>query len=117
MSEQVNPPRQERRRNRRFSCVGEAHVISVSPRTLFRGKVRDISRTGCFIETRAQIDVEGMAEVELHFIARGIRLKSLARLTDVRPGKGAGFEFVPGDPRMEGEFALLIDSLNAADKR
>jgi hypothetical protein len=37
----------------------------------------------------------------------------LARVMDLRPGKGAGFEFLPGDPRMAASFAEVIDSLNA----
>lgn len=52
-----------------------------------------------------------MAEVELQFTTKGVRLRSLARLMDIRPGKGAGFEFIPGDPRMDEAFQRLMDSL------
>jgi hypothetical protein len=54
-----------------------------------------------------------MAEVELLFTARGVQFRSLARLMCVRPGKGAGFEFLPGDPRMDASFLEVIDSLSA----
>lgn len=53
-----------------------------------------------------------MAEVELVFTTHGVQVKSLARLMDVQPGRGAGFEFVPGDARLDPSFLKLIDSLN-----
>jgi len=113
MTEQGTPVDRGRRRHRRFSCSGQAEVVAFNPRMLFRGTVRDISSSGCFIETCAHINLKRMAEVELQFTTRGVQLRSLARLMEIRPGKGAGFEFVPGDPRMDASFLQLIDSLKS----
>jgi hypothetical protein len=103
----------DRRRHRRFCCSGEAEVVAFNPGMLFRGKVRDISRSGCFVETSARLRLTRMAEVELLFTARGVQFRSLARVMDVRPGKGAGFEFLPGDPRMDASFVEVIEALHA----
>src|SRR5437660_7939877 len=43
----------DRRRNERFVFDGFAEVVSYRPEVLFRGAVRDISLTGCYVETRA----------------------------------------------------------------
>jgi hypothetical protein len=87
-------------------------VLVFHHKLLFRGRVRDISRAGCFIETGARLNIDRFAEVELQFTAQGVHVRSLARVMDVRPGKGAGFEFLPGDPRLANSLATLIDFLN-----
>jgi hypothetical protein len=53
------------------------------------------------------------AEIELRFSANGQHLSSLARVMDVRPGKGVGVEFLPGDPRMSKRFHDLMERLKA----
>lgn len=89
-------------------------MVVFRPQTLFRGRLRDISRSGCYIETRARLNVPRMAAVELRFTANGAHFASLARVMDVRPGRGAGFEFLKDDPRLDARFLNWIDGLNAA---
>ena len=103
----------ERRRHRRFECDGHAEVVVFDSNFLFRGDVRDISLTGCYIETRAHLKLQRFAEVELRFTANGQHLNTLARVMVIRPGKGAGFEFLPGDPRLDKPFQKLIEKLGA----
>lgn len=110
------PQGAERRRHRRFPCEGYAEVVCCYPTVLFRGRIRDISLTGCFIETAARLRLERLTEVELRFTAIGRHVSSAARVMDIRPGKGAGFEFLPGDHGMQEAFLKLIESLrNSAD--
>jgi PilZ domain len=106
----------DRRRHERFEFDGSAEVISFHPESLFRGAVRDISLTGCYVETRARLNLKRFAEVELRFSANGHQLTALARVMDVRPGKGIGVEFVPGDPRMNKRFRDLIEELKARSR-
>ena len=101
----------DRRRHERFPCQGSAEVVVFSPELLFRGEVTDISFTGCFIATRAHLRMKRFAEIELRFSANGHHLSSLARVMDVRPGKGVGVEFLPGDPRMTKRFHDLMERL------
>ena len=103
----------ERRGNDRFACEGDAEVIAFAHNFLFRGKVRDISLTGCYIETPARLKLRRFAEVELRFTAHGEHLRLLARVMEIRLGKGAGFEFLPDDPRLDKRFAELIERLSA----
>jgi hypothetical protein len=103
----------DRRRHERFTFDGFAEVVSFHPELLFRGAVRDISLTGCYVETRARLNLKRFAEVEVRFSANGHQLSSLARVMDIRPGKGIGVEFLPGDSMMSKRFRDLIGELKA----
>lgn len=92
-------------------CEGFAEVVGFRPQVLFRGKIRDISESGCFIETRAHLNLPRLSEVEIRFTVSELRQSALARVMDVRPGKGAGFEFLPGDPRLDQGFHQMIERL------
>jgi hypothetical protein len=109
----AEPAEREKRRHERFSCDGFAEVVVFRPELLFRGEIRDISLTGCYITTRAHLNLRRFAEIELRFSANGRQLTSLARVTNVRQGKGVGVEFLPGDPRMREQFLELIEQLKA----
>ena len=102
----------EQRRHQRFPCSGFAEVVVFNPELLFRGEVKDISLTGCFIATRARLKLKRFAEIELRFSANGQHLSSLARIMEVRPGSGVGIEFLPGDPRMDRQFRELMERLS-----
>jgi PilZ domain len=109
----------ERRRHERFACDEFAEVVSFHPKVLFRGEVRDISLTGCFVTTRAHLKLKRFAEIELRFSANGQQISALARVMDVRPGKGLGVEFLPGDPRMSKRFREVIEEFreNSSSRR
>jgi hypothetical protein len=113
MADEEAAPANERRRHTRFACDGHAEVVVFRPDLLFRGEVKDISLTGCYIATRARLNLKRFAEIELRFSANGQHLSSLARVMEVRPGKGVGIEFVPGDPRMDQQFHELLERLSA----
>jgi len=83
---------------------------------LFRGSVRDISRSGCFIQSKAHLKLARMQEVELQFSSRGLQVNSLARVMDIRPGVGAGFEFIAEDPRLEQPLLKLIGWLDGGQE-
>jgi hypothetical protein len=109
--EDPGPSERDRRRHERFVCDGMAEVVVFQPELLFRGEVKDISLTGCYVATRARLNLKRFAEIELRFCANGQQLSSLARVMDVRPGRGLGVEFLPGDPRMNKRFRDLIEQL------
>jgi hypothetical protein len=103
----------ERRRHERFVCDGFAEIVSFRPEVLFRGEVKDISLTGCYVATRARVNLKRFTRIELRFSANGQQMSSLARVMDVRPGKGIGVEFLPGDPRMSRRFQDVLEELKA----
>lgn len=81
------------------------------PELLFRGEVKDISSSGCYVATPARLTLKRFVEVELRFSANGQQMTSLARVVDVRPGRGLGVEFLPGDPKMSRRFHDLLEHL------
>jgi hypothetical protein len=102
----------ERRRHRRISCSVDAEVVVRHSSMLFRGLIRDISRSGCFIESKAHLKLARMQEVELQFSSRGVQVISLARVMAIKPGIGAGFEFLAADPRLEQPLLKLMGTLD-----
>jgi hypothetical protein len=104
----------DRRRHTRFVCEGSAEVMVFQPKFLFRGRIRDLSESGCFIETSVRLNLKRMAEVEVRFTERGVYLAVLARVMVIRPGRGAGFEFLSSDPRLSRAFHQLVEVLDVA---
>ena len=115
MANQSEKVGSERRRHKRFPCEGLAEVAAFRAKIVFRGRLTDLSESGCFIETRARLNLPRLTEVEVRFTACGLRLNVLARVMAVRPGKGAGFEFLPGDPRLGQTFSDVIERLLAQE--
>ena len=105
------PEGRERRQSRRFSCGGFAEVFSNETGNLFRGEIRDISQTGCYIMTRVRLKLERLAEVDVVFVLNKRRFQTLARVMDVRPGKGLGLEFVLSEPGTEESIKDLLQVL------
>jgi hypothetical protein len=90
-----SPSRTERRRSRRFPCNGFAEVILFQAGMLFRGEIRDISQTGCFVATKARVHMDSCGKVELRFTLNNNRFHTFARVANVRQGTGVGLEFAP----------------------
>jgi hypothetical protein len=111
MADQTDGAGPERRRHRRFPCEGFAEVVGFRPQVLFRGRLRDISHSGCFVETRAFLRLPRLSQVEIRFTVCGLKQAVLARVMSVLPGKGAGFEFLQQDPRLDHTFRKIIDGL------
>jgi len=87
----------ERRRSYRHDGVGFAECWVSDPESLFRGEIRDISLTGCFIRTAARLNLRHSTEVDLRFTLKNSHFRMAARVMDIRPGKGVGMEFIfPG---------------------
>lgn len=101
----------ERRKQDRFGCDGFAEVIVDDAAFLFRGAIQDISLTGCYIRSRAHLRLDHGAEVDLHFSVDGDSFYARARLVIVRPGAGAGFQFLFDDSELQLRLASLVRKL------
>lgn len=106
--------REERRATARFDCAGSAEVAVLDAGFLFRGRILDISQTGCYIESRARLELRRSTKVELRFMVEGTSFNILARVMQVRPGKGVGFEFSLDSLQIEKSLPDLIQKLSAA---
>jgi len=105
---------QDRRRHARYACDATAEILCFGTRALFRGKVSDLSESGCFVEMRARVKLQAMALVEVTIQVRGLQLRTLACARSVQPGRGAGFEFVTRDPRLRGTLEGVITRIQTA---
>ena len=101
----------ERRKQERFDCDGFAEVIVDYAGLLFRGAIQDVSLNGCYIRSRARLRLDRGAEADLHFSVEGDSFYARARLVIVRPGKGAGFQFLFDDPEIQLRLASLVRKL------
>ena len=104
----------ERRRSRRHDCEGFAEAWVKNPESLFRGEIRDISLTGCFIRTKALLKLTRFAAVDLRFTLRNSQYHASARAMDVRPGKGVGLEFIFPDMQAPQWLQHMLDMLSDA---
>jgi len=104
------PPR-ERRRHSRYTVAGEAEVI-VAGVQLFRGGIRDISLSGCFIETSARPNADVGTRADLVFRADGTLLRVNASFRAFRPRYGAGFLFDDMNRTTRKGLMRLIEALS-----
>jgi hypothetical protein len=104
----------ERRRSRRFGCEGFAEGFAIESGAVFRGDIDSISQTGCYVKTRARLNLKKHTGVDLHFMLKNRKYRTLARVISVRPGKGVGLEFMFYDP--EGGELLKNDLVSLVDE-
>jgi len=104
----------ERRLRQRFWCDGPSEALTHDPECLFRGRVTNISASGCYIETHARLHVERSAKVNLRLNLNGKSYSTLARVMNVRPGTGLGLEFLFPAAEAEKNIQDLISMLGAS---
>jgi hypothetical protein len=82
------------RHEERYPVAGEAEVIVNGGASLFRGRILNISNSGCYVQTLAQRRLPRGTSVELilAFKRRVIQVSAEARFS--KPGVGIGFLFV-----------------------
>jgi hypothetical protein len=97
----------ERRLSHRVGCKGFADAFVIDTGYLFRGEIRDISETGCFLMTQAGLQLERLTEVDLLFVLNGRNYRTFARVMEVQPRKGVGLEFLFSDQAVEESFKKL----------
>jgi hypothetical protein len=103
----------ERRKQPRFECGGPAEVMATDSGSLYRGEIKDLSLTGCYIMSRSQLELDQHTDVRLCLCVNGDPLNTPARVILVRPESGAAFEFLPIDPEMRAALLTLIQKLTA----
>ena len=80
---------------------------------MFRGRIREISQSGCSMMTRANLHIERYSEVDLRFTFNNIDYGAMALVMDIMPGKGVDLEFSFDDPETEASFRALIREVKA----
>jgi PilZ domain len=101
----------ERRQHTRYSVDALVEVLVADGSILFRGRVRDISLAGCYIETEARLRMRPGSIVEMVFRLESSVFRLVAASKMLRPGKGAGFLFLKMDRAMRASLDALIEEL------
>lgn len=101
---------QNRRRHPRYPCEGHAEVCLPSGGLLLRGKILDISLSGCFIQAPA-MTLERGTSVEVYFSARQMQFRVAGNIAVLHPRKGAGIAFQRMIPRRTRQIAELVSEL------
>jgi len=104
---------QNRRQFPRYRCEGEAEVFVPHGGLLFRGKILDLSASGCFIEAPA-LDLERGTPVEVSFSVHRMRFRVAGRIAIMHHKRGAGIAFETLGTRRARQIADLIAELKEA---
>jgi len=103
----------ERRKQQRYSCNGPAEVLELESRCFYRGEIKDLSLTGCYVTTGdAELELDPRADVQLCLYVNGSPIETPARVIMVRRDSGAAFQFLPIDPEMRAALLTLIGKLS-----
>jgi hypothetical protein len=104
----------EKRRRKRFRADGLAEVVVADTGFVFRGKTHDLSQMGCYVRSSAYLSAGIDAEVEVRFSVSDVHFRAPAKVRLVRPGKGAGFEFLRVEENVQKDLDTLIERLSCA---
>jgi hypothetical protein len=106
----ASAPTANRRCHVRYACEGCAEVFLPHGGLLLRGKILDLSLSGCFIETPA-LTLERGTHVEVFFIARQMQFRVSGHIAAISRKRGAGVAFQNLSPRLARQVADLIHEL------
>jgi hypothetical protein len=96
----------------RHDCDGFAEVAVPSTGMLFRGEIVNLSEFGCYIKTRAHLELRRSAKVELRFTVRGDQFSIIARAAIANSSEGARFEFTSIESQTHKNLLRLIANLS-----
>jgi hypothetical protein len=99
-----------RRRHSRYLCEGRAEVFLPHGGLLLRGKIIDLSLSGCFIETAA-IALERGTRVEISLTTRQLQFRVVGTIAVSHYKRGAGIAFQDLSPRNARQITDLIREL------
>ncbi|HTY84542.1 MAG TPA: PilZ domain-containing protein [Silvibacterium sp.] len=103
-------PVEEKRRHPRYRCEGMAEVFLPHGGLLLRGRILNLSVSGCYIET-AMLNLERGTLVEVYFVTNRLQFRVQGNIAEVRGKRGAGISFVNVSPRRAVQIARLVREL------
>jgi hypothetical protein len=107
----------DRRRTPRFRCEGTGEVIVLGGALCFRGKVRDLSVTGCYLTTDVLFTLERGTQVEVALVVNRVHFRVAAGVRASHKVKGVGLEFMNVSPRCAAYIRDLVLELEAKENR
>jgi PilZ domain len=104
----------ERRTAPRYGCVGDAEIVLPGLGLQYRGKIANLSASGCFIETQCRLERGTRAEVWMSVQGQPLRL---AASLLVRRTSGVGLRFEGVTERKLAQIRTLIAELEEEERR
>jgi hypothetical protein len=111
-SAQVTPDNPESRRiDERFPAARQAEIVLNGGKSMFRGRILNISQSGCFFHVPSSESLTPGTPVQIHVTIKGriLRLPAQARFSKTKDG--VGFRFTALSDSTRSELTDLIRSL------
>jgi PilZ domain len=104
-------PAEDKRRHPRYECDGYAEVFMPHGGLLFRGRILNLSLSGCYVET-AMANLERGTLVEVYFVTNQLQFRVRGNIAEVRQKRGVGISFLDLSRRRAMQIAALIRELS-----
>jgi PilZ domain len=101
----------EQRRHPRYVCEGQAEVFLPHGGLLVRGRILNLSVSGCYIETE-QLNLERGTQVEVYFATNRLQFRVQGNVAALRRRRGVGIAFLHVSPRRAEQIAMLVAELS-----
>jgi len=89
-------------------------VVSPHGGLRISGRVRDLSLSGCFVES-ASINLERGTQVEVYFQTERLHFRVAGNVTVLRKGNGVGVAFLSPSARLARQIRELVKELAERD--
>jgi hypothetical protein len=104
----------DRREEERYPVSWQAEIFIPERTTMFRGRVVNISPSGCYVQTVAWVRVPPGTVVELVFLLDGRQNRVYAEARFAQSRTGVGLRFSPLEEEVRRRLDQVIASLSAA---
>jgi hypothetical protein len=104
----------ERREEERYPVSWQAEIFIPERTTMFRGRVVNISPSGCYVQTVAWVRVPPGTVVELVFLLDGRQNRAYAEARFAQSRTGVGLRFLPLEDDVRRRLDQVIASLRTA---
>jgi hypothetical protein len=101
----------EQRRHPRYQCEGLAEVFLPHGGLLVRGRILNLSISGCYIETE-QLNLERGTQVEVYFATNQLQFRVQGNVAALRRKRGVGIAFLHVSPRRAEQINMLVEELS-----
>jgi hypothetical protein len=101
----------EQRNEERYPVVGDAEVFVLGGMSMFRGRVLNISSSGCYVQTIAWAQLPPETTVEVLLVLQGNVVRALAEARYSESRVGLGLRFVCMELPMRRRLDTLLASL------